>query len=161
VLRSVNSRKSSPIRKFLQRHPMIRAIALTIVFSATLALAGALISWIISYIPGNKPGPGPIPPVYITDTGERTDSPSPSPAPSPYSNGSCLAGNFTKTSPDDINEVPCSSAEAEYQVIETFPDETDLSVCRKIPGAKLEYSEEYTENGIPISSYVYCLGRVS
>jgi hypothetical protein len=168
---AVNGRKSSPIRSFLRRHPMIRMI----LWVAVLALVGALINWLISYIPGNVSGSNPIPPVPVPpDTSQSLNSSSlpspPSPMPTTtqarsttqqarhFSIGSCLAGDFTKSSPADVRRVPCSSAEAQYRIIKEFPGATDPSVCRDVPGVKLGYLEEYTENGIPVESRVYCLG---
>lgn len=168
----VNGGKSSSIRSFLRRHPIVSAIAL----SAILALAGALINWLISYIPGNGPGSiNPIPVIQAPGPGEPVNSSPPTPPSSssspshsstttrkaiPFSEGSCLAGNFTKSTPHDVHHVQCSSAEAQYKVIKEFPGARSPSVCRGVRGAKIGYLEEYLENGIVVNSYVYCLGNI-
>jgi hypothetical protein len=105
-------------------------------------------------VPGGNPNQGSPSPAV---------SPSSLPAvqqqPVPYSEGSCLSGNFSGSTPKDVNGAPCSSSEAEYRIVKEFPDATDPSVCEGVPGAKFGYLEEYTENGIPVESYVYCLGQ--
>ena len=150
---------------------MVRAFALTIACAAAFALIGALINWAISYIPGNSPGSNTMPGVQVPLAPAQWSQSSPSPrqssssptvqqAPVPYSSGSCLAGNFFKSTPEDVSKVPCSSGQAEYQIIKEFPGASDPSVCESVPDAKFGYLDEYTENGIPVKSYVYCLGEI-
>jgi len=171
----VKGRKLSLIRRLLQRHPMVR----TILLLAVLALAGALINWLTSTIPGNSSGSNlvanPNPVIQVPDTfasaqaAREQSAPAPSPAPSysaaaqqedPYSKGSCLAGNFTGSSPKDVRKVSCSSSKAKYQVVGEFPGATDPSVCQDVSGAEFGYLEQYLENEIPVESYVYCLGAI-
>jgi hypothetical protein len=136
-------RQPSPAKKYLRCHPLVRAIVITIAFSATLALAGALINWATSHISGNTPSPNP-PPIMVQS----------------FPDGSCLAGDFAGSSPKNVSKVPCYSADASYQVIEKIPGGTDTSECQDVEGATLAYLDQKLENGIPISSDLYCLGSV-
>lgn len=176
----VTGKKYSPIRKFLQRHPMIRAFTITVTFAAALALAGALINLMTSSIPGNSSGSNPVAQVPVqvpalnADQGSPTSTllasssppsaqqvpPAAQQPPTPYPDGSCVSGNFSGSTPKDVSEASCSSGQAEYEVIKEFPGATDPSECEGVEGAKFGYLEEYTENGAVVDSVVYCLGDI-
>jgi hypothetical protein len=93
-------KQPSPVKKYLRRHPLVRTIMVTIAFSATLALAGALINWATSHIPGNTSSANPlvVPPL---GGGGHSSSPSATPTKQPQSFGigSCLAGDFSGSKP--------------------------------------------------------------
>lgn len=163
VIVPVNGNKSSPIRRFLQRHPMIRIFVLTVAFSTALALVGAVINLAISHIPGNSAGSNPLSGVQVPIPVKSPSSPPPAmqQQPVPYSVGSCLSGRFSGKTPKNVIGAPCSSRGAKYQIIKKFPGATNPLVCNGIHGAKMGYLEEYTENGIPYERYVYCLGEIS
>lgn len=167
----VDAKKPSSIRKFFQLHPMIRAFAITVAFTAALALIGALVNLATSHIPGNSPGSNPVPPVQVPavsvnqNSTASASSPSSSPpaaqqTPTLYPDGSCVSGNFSGQTPKDVSEASCSSGQAEYKVIEEFPGATDPKVCEGVAGAKFGYLEEYTEDGAVVESTVYCLGDI-
>jgi hypothetical protein len=173
--RLANGNKSSPIRGFFRRHPMVRAFAVAVAFSAALALIGALINLATSQIPGNSSGSNPLSGVQVPvlapagnpDQGSLSPPPSPSPrspaaqqAPIPYSDGSCVSGNFSGSTPKDVSGAPCSSGQAEYEIVKEFPGATDPKVCEGVEDAKLGYLEQYTEDGAIVSSIVYCLGDI-
>lgn len=171
----VNGTKPSPIRGFFRRHPMVRAFAVAVAFAAALALAGALINLATSHIPGNSSGSNPLSgaQVPLQAPAGNPDQGSPSPAssppssstaaqqaPVPYSDGSCVSGNFSGATPKDVSGAPCSSGQAEYEIVKEFPGATDPKVCEGVKGAKLGYLEQYTEDGAIVSSIVYCLGDI-
>src|ERR1700678_3719421 len=120
---------------------MARAFAFTAAFAAGLALVGALINLATSHIPGNSPGANPLSGVQVPvlDQGSPSpDSSSGSPAaqqpPVPYSEGSCVSGNFSGKTPEGVSGTSCSSGQAEYEIIDEFPDATDPKACEGIKG---------------------------
>jgi len=203
----INHSKESPLKRVWRRHPLLYSITVTVTVMAVIAIAGALINWAVSGIPGNRNNPaanhGLVPPVVAPplhggpkshadtspravrsaqsassrsrNSGSQDDPPDrattvvePSPAPTqertsekpkPYSAGSCLAGDFDSSRPKDVQQVSCSSDDA-YEILASYPDETDTNVCREVEGAELAYEEEYLIDGDVVSSYVYCLGPV-
>jgi hypothetical protein len=107
---------------------------------------------------GSQDNPPDPPPAVAEPSPTPTSDPSSDDA-EPYSSGSCLSGDFNSSTPQDVQQVSCSSDHA-YEILEEYPDETDPNVCKKVEDAELGYVEEYTENGAVVSSYVYCLGPV-
>lgn len=96
--------------------------------------------------------------------GDSSDSSVSSPAPTTaptFTTGTCLDGTIPDSSVavevTDVNVVDCSSSDAHYRVIQTFPGTTDLSMCDNNPQTQYEFSEEDTLNGIPTDQFVYCL----
>jgi hypothetical protein len=171
----VTGNKYSPVRGFFRRHPMVRAFAVAVAFAAALALVGALINMATSHIPGNSSGSNPLSGVQVPvqapagnpDQGSLSPASSPSSsspaaqqAPVPYSDGSCVSGNFSGSTPEDVSGAPCSSGQAEYEIVKEFPGATDPKVCEGVEGAKLGYLDEYTKDGAIVSSIVYCLGDI-
>jgi hypothetical protein len=161
-------------------------IVCTAVFALVGALINLALSHIPGNSPGANPVP-PVQVPYATSQADQVPvatspafqtpdassstfafsappAPSLSPSPdstqqaNPYSAGTCLAGDFTQSTPQNVKKVVCSSNEAAYKVIKTFPGETDTSVCQGVSGAKLGYLEQLLENVVPIESNVYCLG---
>jgi hypothetical protein len=154
---------------------MVRAFVVTVAFTAALALAGALINLATSHIPGNSSGSNPLSGVQVPvqapagnpDQGSPSPAPSPSSsspaaqqAPAPYADGSCVSGNFSGATPENVSGASCSSGKAEYEIVKEFPGATDPNVCEGVEGAKLGYLDEYTEDGAVVSSIVYCLGDI-
>lgn len=145
---------------------MVRALAIAVTFTAALALIGALINLATSHIPGNSPGSNPVPPVQVPalSANQNSTSSQASPAaqqtPTLYPDGSCVSGNFSGRTPEDVSEASCSSDQAEYEIIEEFPGATNPKVCEGVDGAKFGYLEEYTEDGAVAESTVYCLGDI-
>jgi hypothetical protein len=151
-------KQPSPIQKYLRRHPLIRTIVLTIVCSAVVAVAGALINWATSHIPGNASGSNPVP--VVVPSGFDEQSSSPTPQPSPFTDGTCLAGDFSEPEPKDVSRVPCTSADASYRVLAEIPGGAAISECQGVDGVTLGFIEQELQDGVPQSSYLYCLGQV-
>jgi hypothetical protein len=163
----VTGNKYSPVRGFFRRHPTVRVFAVAVAFAAALALVGALINMATSHIPGNSSGSNPLSGVQVPVQGSLSPASSPSSsspaaeqAPIPYSDGSCVSGNFSGSTPEDVSGAPCSSGQAEYEIVKEFPGATDPKVCEGVEGAKLGYLDEYTKDGAIVSSIVYCLGDI-
>jgi hypothetical protein len=89
-----------------------------------------------------------------------SSSPAPEQSPSPYSDGSCLKGDFSGSTPKNVRKVSCRSRRAKYRIIKSFPGATDPSVSQGVPGVEFGYLEEYLVNGVVVESYVYCLGAI-
>ncbi|MFJ8662394.1 hypothetical protein [Streptomyces sp. NPDC093795] len=117
---------------------------------------------------GSK-GPGPVvvptfsfepPPVLGDPTATATATPTEE-EPDPYDKGTCLNGSLpdstTAQTVDDVEEVPCSAADAHYKVIQTFPFTSDMDNCNSNPKTQYAFSHRYTMNGSVVSEYVYCL----
>jgi hypothetical protein len=165
IIVPVNVSKPSPVRRFFRRYPMARAFAFAVAFAVALALVGALINMATSHIPGNSSGANPLSGVQVPvlDQGSSSSSGSPAAqqAPAPYPAGSCVSGDFSGKTPEDVSGASCSSGQAEYEIVDEFPGATDpKAACEGIKGAKLGYLEQYTENGAIVSSIVYCLGDI-
>lgn len=97
------------------------------------------------------PAPAPPPAGGLPEEEPTDDS-------QPYSSGDCLVGNFESSTPTGVHKVSCASSGA-YEVLASYPDETDETVCESVKGAELAYIQEELENGAVIWSYVQCLGR--
>lgn len=163
IIVPVNTSKQSPVQRFFRRHPMARAFAFAVAFAAVLALVGALINLATSHIPGNSSGTNPLQGVQVPvlDQGSSSSgSPAAQRAPAPYPDGSCVSGDFSGKTPEDVSGASCSSDQAEYEIIDEFPGATNPKACKGVKGAKLGYLEQYTENGAIVSSIVYCLGSI-
>jgi hypothetical protein len=81
---------------------------------------------------------------------------------SPYGDGTCFQGpKLTSTTPIDVNnmnEVDCSASDADYKVIKTITDSTDLNDCNNVDDAQYAFSEDDTDGyGVTLWSAVYCL----
>lgn len=87
--------------------------------------------------------------------------PSVAPTNQVFDAGTCLNGQLPDStvavSVSDVNEVPCTSADAHYRVIQNFPGTTDLNVCNSNPRTQYAFSSELDMNGLPTDQYVYCL----
>ena len=111
--------------------------------------------------------------VVFVGSGTRPDSPTfdyspsqPTMAPPPttpeYGTGTCLSGTLPDSSvPEpvgpDVTEVPCTSPDAHYRVIQDIPGTTDLHRCDSNSQTQYEFSSEEDINGVPTDQYVYCL----
>lgn len=81
---------------------------------------------------------------------------------SPYGDGTCFEGpKVTSTTPIDVSnmdEVDCSSSDADYKVVQTILDTTDLNKCDNVSDAQYAFSESDSDGyGDPLWSAVYCL----
>lgn len=96
----------------------------------------------------SAPGPGSLP------------SLAPTPTTSPFESGTCLDGTIpASTTPVkvDVDVVPCSSSNAHYRVIRTFPGTTEMSRCESVPSTQYAYSSRSTWGGRTMWEVVYCL----
>ncbi|MEV6950862.1 hypothetical protein [Streptomyces sp. NPDC051183] len=97
-------------------------------------------------------------PVHALPT---VETPTPeAPEPSPYGEGTCLDGTLpdsTTPAPVSNKEVPCSSPDAHYLVIQRISNTTDLDRCEDNPRSEYKFSYSYTVGGVPVKQYVYCL----
>jgi hypothetical protein len=80
----------------------------------------------------------------------------------PYGDGTCFQGpKLTSTTPIDVNnmdEVDCSSSDADYKVIKTITGSTDLNDCNNVSDAEYAFSEQDTDGyGDTVWTAVYCL----
>ncbi|MEU2514179.1 LppU/SCO3897 family protein [Streptomyces syringium] len=94
------------------------------------------------------PLPGSLPPA------------APTPTASPFESGTCLDGTIpASTTPVkvDVDVVPCSSSNAHYRVIRTFPGTTEMSKCESVPSTQYAYSSRSTWGGRTMWEVVYCL----
>ncbi|MFD7631492.1 hypothetical protein ACFV7Q_36715 [Streptomyces sp. NPDC059851] len=102
--------------------------------------------------------PAPLPTLNLPGAGAPTSA---APDPSPYDEGTCLNGTLpdstTATRVNNVDEVPCSAADAHYRVIQRFSFTSDMSRCDANPKTQYAFSHRYTRNGVPINEYVYCL----
>ncbi|MFD4240114.1 hypothetical protein ACFWP3_00595 [Streptomyces sp. NPDC058525] len=119
-------------------------------------------SYSSSYSPSYSPSGAPASPGY-TATAEPAPVPEPTEeaAPTPYDKGTCLNGTLpdstTAQRVDDVEEVPCSAADAHYRVIGSIPMTSDMDRCEDYPKTQYAFSHRYTLNGAVINQYVYCL----
>ncbi len=109
-------------------------------------------------------GSPPSPPATGTPSADDPYAGGPSPSaspPDPYDSGTCLDGTLpdstTAQSVSDVDRVPCSSPDAHYKVIQTFPFTSELSRCEANSRTEYAFSSRYTINGATINEYVYCL----
>ncbi|HEY3867948.1 MAG TPA: hypothetical protein VGM10_06340 [Actinocrinis sp.] len=99
-----------------------------------------------------------------TSTGEPTPTQpeDPTPTNSPLTAGQCLSGTLptssTPVSVTGVNVVDCSSPDASYKIIQTFPESDDLNDCNNVDSTQDVYafSDEETWNGVQLWSAVYC-----
>ena len=80
----------------------------------------------------------------------------------PYGDGTCFYGpKLTSTTPITVNnmdEVDCSASDADYKVVKTILDSTDLNGCNNVTDAQYAFSESDTDGyGVTLWSAVYCL----
>ncbi|MFD7131026.1 hypothetical protein [Streptomyces sp. NPDC059894] len=68
--------------------------------------------------------------------------------------GSCMHNDGTETSPD-LNEVDCSSSEAEFEVVEKFDDTSDDTKCETVQEATISYYQVGSGHNV-----VLCLKEV-
>jgi len=163
IIVPVNASKPPSARRFFRRHPMARAFAFAVAFAAALALVGALINLATSHIPGNSSGANPLQGVQVPVLDQGSSSSGPPAAqqtPIPYPDGSCVSGDFSGKTPEDVSGASCSSGQAEYEIVKEFPDATDPKVCEGVEGARQGYLDAETEDGAIIWSIVYCLGDI-
>ena len=140
-------------------------------------VALGLVAWLlVATLPATSASPtsSSFPPSSFDDTtASQPDSPtfdySPSqptmapPTTTPeYGTGTCLSGTLPDSSvPEpvgpDVTEVPCTSPDAHYRVIQDIPGTTDLHRCDSNPQTQYEFSSEEDINGVPTDQYVYCL----
>ncbi|MFD3699898.1 hypothetical protein ACFWUZ_27890 [Streptomyces sp. NPDC058646] len=109
--------------------------------------------------PSYSPAPAPAPPTYSAPA--EVPEPTQEAAPTPYDRGTCLNGTLpdstTAQRVDDVEEVPCSAADAHYRVIGSIPMTSDMDRCDDYPKTQYAFSHRYTLNGSVINEYVYCL----
>jgi hypothetical protein len=68
--------------------------------------------------------------------------------------GSCMHNEGSQTSPD-LQEVDCSSSDAEYKVVEKFDDTSDSSKCEAVKEAEISYYQVGDNHNV-----VLCLKEV-
>ncbi|OEJ32719.1 LppU/SCO3897 family protein [Streptomyces subrutilus] len=112
-----------------------------------------------SYSPSYSPSYAPATPTHSAPAEEP--EPTQEAAPTPYDRGTCLNGTLpdstTAQRVDDVEEVPCSAADAHYRVIGSIPMTSDMDRCEDYPKTQYAFSHRYTLNGAVINQYVYCL----
>ncbi|MFI6033973.1 hypothetical protein ACIBBD_07355 [Streptomyces sp. NPDC051315] len=68
--------------------------------------------------------------------------------------GSCMHNDGTETSPD-LNEVDCSSSDAQFEVVEKFDDTSDDTKCEAVKEATISYYQVGSGHNV-----VLCLKEV-
>ncbi|MDW4908339.1 hypothetical protein RB628_24105 [Streptomyces sp. ADMS] len=68
--------------------------------------------------------------------------------------GACMHNDGSNTSPD-LNEVDCTSSDAQYKVVEKFDNSSDASKCEAITEATISYYQQGSSHDV-----VLCLKEV-
>ncbi|GAA3897416.1 hypothetical protein GCM10023084_57480 [Streptomyces lacrimifluminis] len=68
--------------------------------------------------------------------------------------GACMHNDGSNTAPD-LNEVGCTSSDAQYKVVEKFDNTSDADKCKSVTEATISYYQEGSSHDV-----VLCLKEV-